>query len=735
MSRLIRFSIVGIAGFALDAFVLLVFIELVSINPFVARIPSFLFAATLTWWLNRSWTFRDNPDLPLLRQWLKYLLAMKAGAAVNLLVYATALVTSDSIYLYPVVGVALGSLAGLTVNYLLASRLVFATPASLAASTTGRAGLNGNEYWMLAAAMPMLFGLWSLLRGQDRNWDLLNYHLYVPFAWLEGRHGIDLAAAQMQSYFPPLIDLPYYLLIQSLPGPAVAFLMGLIHGLVFIPLFAVCRRFAPPRTAICLSLIGCLGSAWLSGLGTTMGDNLAAIGIVLSIVLLLPVLEPESAGRAGKWWPRLLGSGLVLGLFVGLKVTNVIFVAALLAAFLCFCPGDPKRRLYFGLMIGLGALFGMIATSGYWFLYLWLEFGNPLFPQFNQWFGAPLASSTGIVDKARLPDSLGQALLWPIKLLTEPDRFSEVGQRTIVWLVLILVSAGLAIQRILAGRQAEPPSRARPAEHFLLLFLLLGFIAWIFTFSIYRYLVGLELLAPLAIWIAVNRAMPGPWSHRLSGALLGSVLLVGLVGSESWGHSRLAWSSVEVETPVLEHPEQHVLVLVGDQPQSWRLPWWPSEVAFIGLANNFPESEEFRHEVRNRLQARPGPHLAMVPATRRRGDDRLNRVNQWLAVRQIAAQGRLCQWLATLASQRDLGLVMSASESEPPESLICQFEPAETTDATHELAEQNRALALADGERLRPYGLTLDADSCEVLFSRLGDQVLPYQVCRISLAP
>jgi hypothetical protein len=39
----------------------------------------------------------------------------------------------------------------------------------------------------------------SVLLGQDGNWDIRNYHLYIGWAALHGRLGIDLAAASIQS--------------------------------------------------------------------------------------------------------------------------------------------------------------------------------------------------------------------------------------------------------------------------------------------------------------------------------------------------------------------------------------------------------------------------------------------------------------------------------------------------------------------------------------------------------
>jgi hypothetical protein len=50
----------------------------------------------------------------------------------------------------------------------------------------------------------------SIALGQDANWDLQNYHFYGPWALLEGRaFGWDIAAAQLQTYLNPLLDLPF----------------------------------------------------------------------------------------------------------------------------------------------------------------------------------------------------------------------------------------------------------------------------------------------------------------------------------------------------------------------------------------------------------------------------------------------------------------------------------------------------------------------------------------------
>src|ERR1700733_15955891 len=110
----------------------------------------------------------------------------------------------------------------------------------------------------------------SLGQGQDRNWDLLNYHLYNAFSLVDGRFARDLYPVGIQSYFSPLLDVPYYLLsVRLLPGlpRVVAFLAGIPFGLLILVVLRIARIalaaatateawLAPVATAICVSGAG-----------------------------------------------------------------------------------------------------------------------------------------------------------------------------------------------------------------------------------------------------------------------------------------------------------------------------------------------------------------------------------------------------------------------------------------------------------------------------------------------
>src|SRR5206468_2060891 len=120
-----RFAAVGVLGFAVDAGVLQTLIARLAVDPYLARVPSFLSAATATWLVNRYWTFSDRRSADHVAEWGRYLLTMLGGGAINYTTYAILLASIPAVARWPVLGVAAGSLAGLTFNYLGADRWIF----------------------------------------------------------------------------------------------------------------------------------------------------------------------------------------------------------------------------------------------------------------------------------------------------------------------------------------------------------------------------------------------------------------------------------------------------------------------------------------------------------------------------------------------------------------------------------------------------------------------------------
>jgi putative flippase GtrA len=128
-SQFLRFCAVGTVGFVVDAGVLYALMRGLGADPYSGRVASFLTAASITWALNRAFTFRAEAarvGVNLSRQWRDYVALMAVGAAINYGVYALCLLNSPAMRAIPTLAVAAGSLAGLASNYLTSKYLIFA---------------------------------------------------------------------------------------------------------------------------------------------------------------------------------------------------------------------------------------------------------------------------------------------------------------------------------------------------------------------------------------------------------------------------------------------------------------------------------------------------------------------------------------------------------------------------------------------------------------------------------
>lgn len=120
-----RFAVSGVLGLAVDTATLYGLMAL-GLGFAWARVVSFLAAATFTWAFNRRLTFAtQQAQAPSWGEWLRYLAAMAVGGAVNYAVSLASYHGFEVVQAYPVLALALGSAAGMVLNFLSARQLVF----------------------------------------------------------------------------------------------------------------------------------------------------------------------------------------------------------------------------------------------------------------------------------------------------------------------------------------------------------------------------------------------------------------------------------------------------------------------------------------------------------------------------------------------------------------------------------------------------------------------------------
>ena len=121
MKRFLKFCVVGGGGFVVDSAVYLG--ASLAAGPLASRFTSFTAAVVFTYVFNRWFTF-ENPRKASVVEFAKYYASMVLGGAVNIGIFYAAVTLSPLVAKFPVAGIALGSVAGLVVNFLTSRMLL-----------------------------------------------------------------------------------------------------------------------------------------------------------------------------------------------------------------------------------------------------------------------------------------------------------------------------------------------------------------------------------------------------------------------------------------------------------------------------------------------------------------------------------------------------------------------------------------------------------------------------------
>lgn len=586
--------------------------------------------------------------------------------------------------------------------------------------------------FLAACIVPVLFGLLSVALGQDNNWDLKNYHWYNPHALLHGRIDIDMAPGQWQSYFNPLLDLPYYLLHTFLAPQAVGFVMGWLHGLNFILVLAIGRRVLDgqagnARLAVLLAAAGTCGAGFLSELGNSMGDNMTALLTLLSVYLVLRGWEHMGAwsGRAAA---ILLLSGFVMGLGAGLKPTNVTYAAGLCLA-LFTLPASWRIRLGAAFASGCAIVVGMLVTAGWWWLAMWERFGNPLFPQFNNVFRSPLAQQMGVIDNFHLPRSMMETLFWPFVFTKDFLRVSEIALTQVMLpalYVLAIVFAFVWLAERVAGRHVH--AALAPRARFLLVFGLVAYLAWMKIFGIYRYLIPLELLAPLMAWVLVARIVRPPYAARAGGWLVAAGVAAAFPFM-TWGHTGWAPAPFSARPPAFAQPASTIVFTAhGHPPMGWLATFFPPEVRVIALAGGFPESPAYLERIQGAIAQRQGPHYLMLALAKNDKENSLHRKQDLVDALGLTASAEQCARLDRVL-KRVRFQVQVKPLAAPGRQCTLELQPRYVVD----LAAQDRTILQTARDNLDRYGLAIDEAGCRNYPAAVGSEPHPFRLCPVTV--
>lgn len=455
---------------------------------------------------------------------------------------------------------------------------------------------QASRAWLLLLSIAIPLAVLANL-GMDNNWDLHNYHLYNPHAWLHGRMATDIAAAQLQSFHNPLLDMPLYLMVRAgLPGTMIGLWLCLpfmVALYCLLRLYALaCPEGAAHFDSLVLALLASTGAAASMAMGASYNDAFVAAGALGSILLLAGEHDENN-------WRRWCAAGVLAGAVAGLKLTASVYCLGLAAAALFAMPLSRSPMRLAALLAG--GLLGFALTYGYWGWLLYQQHGNPVFPYFNHFFMSPDALPVAHTDLRFRPASLVDLVMIPVRLLNDTRRYSELILRDPRLLLGILTLAILLVRNTRRVDGAGDHARLR----LIAAFFMGSLVIWALQYGIYRYLLPLEMLACLGVALFVAQL---PRTERSWMSLL--VLLLAVAGTNAplFGRKPFGQPMAQVSLPVL--PAGSMVVISGSAPLGMVVSRLPDAVPAIAVYNNLLDPRrctQLQVAAGQRLLAHQGP--------------------------------------------------------------------------------------------------------------------------------
>ena len=365
--------------------------------------------------------------------------------------------------------------------------------------------------------LGFLFALiaWAMAVGKDMSWDVVNHHLYLPDSWASGRYRTDLFGAGAQAYQNPLGYFPFYGMVRAgLPAWLIGVILSSTHALVIWPLDRIARLFWPTENAqdfwcrlLALALC-CVAPIFLIHDGTTSTDPIASLLIVWALAL---TLESGSAIAANPGNDRrAVIVGALLGVASAIKLSNAVLAVAVCALWvLKWLLGQVEfRRL---VAVAAGLLVAFAAGAGWWMYWLWRDFGNPIFPLYNNIFHSPYAPEQAMVMLRFIPDT-AWGMLTRLVEMAEFDNYVAFEAITPDFRPVMAVGAAVLAAIVLGVRGGWRTAFARatwctPGIQ-LGVFMVLSYVLWVRSSGNARYAIPLFLIVGITLVRATQRALP-----------------------------------------------------------------------------------------------------------------------------------------------------------------------------------------------------------------------------------
>lgn len=451
----------------------------------------------------------------------------------------------------------------------------------------------------------VLGAILSIEHQQGTSWDLLNYHLYIPWSFFNDRVSIDLAPCGIHSYFNPIGMIPYYLMVKYLNDfpIVVAILQGWVWSILGFLVYLIARkliRTEKENLNIFLSFISSLIGITATVVYMQIGMGTIGLSSFIPILIALYLLLKNEFSKK-----ILFLVGVFIGVGFGLKFTNGIYVIGTLATVFSSLIFNQKLKLkdvfVKSLFYCIGALFGFLLIDGYWMFLLYSEFKNPVFPLFNNVFKSDLYPQIGYHDDRYVIKNVLDLLVLPVKnlyqIIWNQEQYEKYIEDVVTHYSIYDARLGLAyissILMLLISKISKVNIKYICLEKAIILvyFFLFSYFIWAYQFKIVRYFAGSLILSGLIIVILF--IVIAEFSKRYK-VCIASFLAITLfiffsmhipnlgVANIPFYYQRMHFGSKVLDVPNLNFKDDSVVVFAG-KPMSYIALNQNKNVKYIGF--------------------------------------------------------------------------------------------------------------------------------------------------------
>ncbi len=606
---------------------------------------------------------------------------------------------------------------------------------------------NESTCWRLIHLSILICCAWAASApGKDVNWDQLNYHVYVAHAFLHGRLFLDTFAANIQTYINPIPFLPFYAVVASgMPSVVGAALLGALQGTSLIAVAEICRLLTKGerielRIAVVLLVVAvaALHPLFIAGLGTSFSEMVATVTALWGVYFLVRHAVRGVGVNPGKSSnvDAAVGAALLTTAFLW-KLPMAFLAAGVVAAFAlpAVVVAHSKPRLLAAYLLGttVGLFSGGVVH--YWRVYV--ETGNPFFPYFNPWFQSALYAPHAVVNHRFKTWDWSSIVFAPLRMLEDaPFVSAEITVIDPRYLCFALVLA-VVVWRVLKPRvmqsnasrqerQVRNPVAVGRVDLQIIVFVLVGYLAWILTIGNGRYALPLHLLVPVGIFVLLRRMTDQLSSAVAALALVAFVQLLSMLivsPLPRWDREPHMgpWTQVSLPSAFNLPGAMYVSLAYGDR-RSWsglvtQLDPTARFLNLDGYENTRPD-RYIGQLLSKRIQAHDGPMFAVLERQKLGLADPANVDWRNALSRQLRAYGLAFIDPASCQPVVERFATVAAPEKAATRMLadVCPVKRREAYDFRAEYAREERAMA---GLEARYPGLLYPPDPTGYLYGSM----------------